>query len=143
VHRVPGGEKAARDKGTKWLAETKTDDDPQSIALRLLLWKRLGRLEEEWQPLLRRLAACSEWLLLSWVPVVGGSAFTVLQRAQRYHGTEYVSWVFGRDEFLTVVEDAGFELVREFVLLPRLEIAGAPEHPALVGFLAHRRARAT
>jgi hypothetical protein len=47
--------KAVRDKGVKWLAETKTDGDPQSIALRLVLWKRLGRPAEEWQPLARRI----------------------------------------------------------------------------------------
>jgi hypothetical protein len=47
--------KAVRDKGIKWLAETKTDDDPQSIALRLVLWTRLGRPAEEWQPLVRRI----------------------------------------------------------------------------------------
>jgi hypothetical protein len=45
--------KAARDRGIKWLAETKTDDDPQSIALRLVLWKRLGRPAEEWEPLVK------------------------------------------------------------------------------------------
>jgi putative methyltransferase (TIGR04325 family) len=94
--------------------------------------------EEKWQPLLRRLAACSEWLMLSWVPVVVGAPFTVLQRAQRYHGTEYVSWVFSRDEVLTTVKDAGLELVREFVLLSQMEIAGAPELPTHVGFLARR-----
>jgi hypothetical protein len=47
--------KAVRDKGIKWLTETKTDDDPQSIALRLVLWRRLGRPPEEWQPLARRI----------------------------------------------------------------------------------------
>jgi Squalene-hopene cyclase C-terminal domain len=47
--------KAVRDKGTKWLAETKTDDDPQSVAMRLVLWNRLGRPAEEWQPLVRRI----------------------------------------------------------------------------------------
>jgi hypothetical protein len=45
--------KTARDRGIKWLAETKTDDDPQSIALRLVLWKRLGRPAEEWEPLVK------------------------------------------------------------------------------------------
>ena len=35
--------KAARDKGLAWLAEAKTDDDPQAVALRLVLWRRLGR----------------------------------------------------------------------------------------------------
>src|SRR5262245_48971458 len=46
---------AVRDKGIKWLAETKTDDDAQSVALRLVLWKRLDRPAEECQPLLRRI----------------------------------------------------------------------------------------
>jgi hypothetical protein len=38
-----------------WLAETKTEDDPQSVAMRLVLWKQLGRPAEEWQPLVRRI----------------------------------------------------------------------------------------
>lgn len=47
------GAKAARDKAVKWLSETKTDDDPQSIALRLVLWARLGRPAGEWEPLVK------------------------------------------------------------------------------------------
>lgn len=47
--------KAARDKGVQWLAETKTDDDPQSIAMRLVLWQRLGRPAEEYAPLVQRI----------------------------------------------------------------------------------------
>jgi hypothetical protein len=47
--------KAARDKGVQWLAETKTDDDPQSIAMRLVLWQRLGRPAAEWEPLVQRI----------------------------------------------------------------------------------------
>src|SRR5262249_45632377 len=42
--------KAVRDKGVKWLAETKTDDDPQSVAMRLVLCTRLGRPAREWPP---------------------------------------------------------------------------------------------
>ena len=34
--------KIARDKGIQWLTTTSTDNDPQSIALRLVLWRRLG-----------------------------------------------------------------------------------------------------
>jgi squalene cyclase len=49
------GAKAARDKGVRWLAETKTDDDAQSIAIRLLLWRRLDRPAEEWRLLVRRI----------------------------------------------------------------------------------------
>jgi hypothetical protein len=47
--------KSVRDRGVKWLAETKTDDDPQSVAMRLVLWIRLGRPAEEWRPLVRRI----------------------------------------------------------------------------------------
>jgi hypothetical protein len=46
---------AARDKGVRWLEETKTDDDPQSIAMRLVLWQRLGRPASEWEPLVERI----------------------------------------------------------------------------------------
>jgi Squalene-hopene cyclase C-terminal domain len=47
--------KAVCDKGIKWLAESKTDGDPQSIALRLVLWTKLGRPATEWQPLARHI----------------------------------------------------------------------------------------
>jgi hypothetical protein len=47
--------KAIRDKGIAWLVATKSDDDPQSIALRLLLWRRLGRPADEWEPLVARI----------------------------------------------------------------------------------------
>jgi hypothetical protein len=45
--------KAARDRGVKWLTEKKTDTDPQSVALRLVLWQRLGRPVDELEPLVR------------------------------------------------------------------------------------------
>ncbi len=39
--------KQARDRGVTWLAETKTDDDPQSVAMRLVLWSRVKRPQAE------------------------------------------------------------------------------------------------
>jgi Squalene-hopene cyclase N-terminal domain len=47
--------KAVRDKAVRWLAETKSDDDPQSIALRLVLWNRLGRPAKEGELLVKRI----------------------------------------------------------------------------------------
>ena len=44
-----------RDKGIGWLAKTKTDDDPQSNALRLVLWHRMGQSTDECEPLVRRI----------------------------------------------------------------------------------------
>lgn len=49
--------RVVRDKGLRWLTHTKTDDDPQSIAIRLVLWRRLDRPAEEWQPLAQRIKA--------------------------------------------------------------------------------------
>lgn len=49
--------KVARDKAVRWLTDTPTDDDPQSIALRLVLWQRLGRPTEELETLARRIQA--------------------------------------------------------------------------------------
>ncbi len=48
--------KAARDKAIQWLADTKTDDDPQSIALRLVIWQRLGRPAAESKLLVQHIA---------------------------------------------------------------------------------------
>jgi hypothetical protein len=47
--------KAARDRGMAWLARTATDGDPQAVAVRLVLWARLGRPADEREALVRRI----------------------------------------------------------------------------------------
>jgi len=47
--------KTTLDKAAGWVTRTKTDDDPQSVALRLVLWRRLGRSTEDCQPLVDRI----------------------------------------------------------------------------------------
>ncbi|MFN0199822.1 MAG: prenyltransferase/squalene oxidase repeat-containing protein [Planctomycetaceae bacterium] len=42
--------KTAVDKGVQWLSETKTSEDAQSLALRVILWRRVGRPPEESKP---------------------------------------------------------------------------------------------
>src|SRR5262249_27979936 len=49
------GAQAALDKAVRWLAETTSDDDPQSIAMRLVLWRQIGRAAEERRPLVERI----------------------------------------------------------------------------------------
>jgi len=39
------------------LAGTKSDHDPQSIAMRLAFWRRLERPAKEWEPLDKRIRA--------------------------------------------------------------------------------------
>ncbi len=45
----------ARDKGVQWLEQTTSDGDPQSTALRVVLWRQLGRPAEQWQPLVEQI----------------------------------------------------------------------------------------
>jgi hypothetical protein len=47
--------KAALEKGLKWLRAADADDEPQTAALRLILWRRLGLLATEWEPLVNKL----------------------------------------------------------------------------------------
>jgi squalene-hopene/tetraprenyl-beta-curcumene cyclase len=50
-----GAAASVRDKGVRWLTATKSDDDPQSVAIRLVLWQRLGRPAAESEPLVQRI----------------------------------------------------------------------------------------
>jgi putative methyltransferase (TIGR04325 family) len=96
---------------------------------------------EAWQPLLARLAAASnDVLLLSRVPIVRRHpSFVVLQRAHAYRfETEYLGWVFNRDELLRVARDAGTDLVREFVIGFEPDVVGAPEQDELWAYLFRR-----
>jgi len=46
---------ATRAKAVQWLTSTPTDDDPQSLAVRVILWQRLARPIAEVEPLVRRI----------------------------------------------------------------------------------------
>ena len=56
-HAAAGDESATatRDRALAWLREHETSGDHQAVALRLLLLRRAGRPENEWQPLAQRL----------------------------------------------------------------------------------------
>lgn len=47
--------KTAREKGLKWLLATPPADTPQADGLRLMLLKRLGHPQSEWEPFMKRL----------------------------------------------------------------------------------------
>jgi hypothetical protein len=87
--------RAARDKGVKWLVDTKTDDDPQSIAMRLALWRRLGRSAEEWEPLVLRIkkrqnadGECSQTKdMASDAWATGQALYTIAQAGIKSHGS--------------------------------------------------------
>jgi hypothetical protein len=54
ITAAEGGDESAkvyRDKGVAWLTRTPTDDDPQSVAMRIVVFQRSGRSTEEIAPL--------------------------------------------------------------------------------------------
>ena len=91
---------------------------------------------EEWRPLLERLArASNRYLFLTRVPVAFRSpSFVVLQRAHVYE-TEYLSWVFNRQELLDAAARTGMALVREFLLGYKPAVVGAPEQDETRAYL--------
>jgi putative methyltransferase (TIGR04325 family) len=86
----------------------------------------------DWKATLAALAGATDGLLyVTRAPVaVRSPSFVVLQRAYDYgYDTEYLGWVFNREELLATAQAAGGRLVREFLLSAWLSAAGAPEAP--------------
>src|SRR5262249_29944178 len=47
--------KSAQQRGLEWLRKVRPDEELQTTALRLVLWRRLGRASTEWEPLVKQL----------------------------------------------------------------------------------------
>ncbi len=127
-------------QGRSVLPEVEFHDGDDCLERRYDLVLASGSLQycEDWQPLLTKLAAATRgWLFLTRAPIATRHpSFVVLQRAHAYgYGTEYLGWVFNRDELLRAAQDANLALAREFVLLPGWTIHGAPDQVAHAGFL--------
>jgi putative methyltransferase (TIGR04325 family) len=113
-------------------------DDCLSRRYDLVLASNSLQYQQDWQPLLKRLAnAAAPWLFLTRVPVaIRHPSFVVLQRMYAYrYATETLGWIFNRDELLGAAGEAGLELEREFLIHPPREITGAPEAISHAGFL--------
>jgi squalene-hopene/tetraprenyl-beta-curcumene cyclase len=89
--------RAARDRGVAWLDAAKTDDDPQSVAMRLVLWQRMGRGSEHCEPLakhiLERQNADGGWSQTTDMPSdawATGQALYALAHAGRSSGDDAI-----------------------------------------------------
>lgn len=93
---------------------------------------------ENWKDILYQLAvACEGYLFITRLPIVHkASSFVVVQRpyCHGYH-TEYLSWVFNRQEFLKNAEGIGLRLIREFLIGKGVITKDAPERGETRGFL--------
>jgi putative methyltransferase (TIGR04325 family) len=131
--------------GREALPEATFHDDDACLDRRYDLVVASSSLQysEQWREVLVRLAGAAEgYLYLARVPVVLRSpSFVVLQRAYRYgFETEFLSWVFNRDELLTAVSDSCLPLVRDLVFGERSDVRGAPEPDETRAFLFRRAA---
>jgi putative methyltransferase (TIGR04325 family) len=93
----------------------------------------------DWRNIAGRLVkSAKEWMYLARLPLVRRSAtFVVVQRPYLSVGyqTEYLSWVFNRDEFLAQIASSGAVLEREFISGENVQYAGGPEISEGTGFL--------
>jgi putative methyltransferase (TIGR04325 family) len=127
-------------EGRVLLPEVTFHDDDECLNRRydLVLASNSLQYDEDWFERLRALAGAAERrLFLTRVPVVREAAsFVTLQRAQAYgYDTEYLGWVFNRDELIAAAVGAGLALEREFVLISSWPVAGTPEGPSEYGYL--------
>lgn len=95
----------------------------------------------DWAAVLARLAqAARPHVFVTRLPVLlARPGYVALQRAQRYgYGTEYLAWFLNRDAFLAEAGRCGLTLLREFILMERPRVPGAPEQAEYRGFLFER-----
>ena len=95
----------------------------------------------DWKDVLARLAqSAGHYLFLTRVLVVENApSFGVLQRTEEYcYNSEMLTHVFNRHELLSVPENEGLTMLREFVVGNGPTIAGAPEQCSESGWLFQR-----
>ena len=96
---------------------------------------------EHWREVTRRLASATRAFLYiaRLQSVTRVPSFVALHRLHRAGYTEYLSWCINRQELVSCAEEAGLELVREFVYAERWYVQRAPEKAETRGFLFRQR----
>jgi len=93
---------------------------------------------ENWSEIVQKLAGVTRaFLYITALPIVHRvSSFVVVQRPYHYgYNTEYLGLFLNRQELLKCVEEAGMELMREFLIDRGPVVKGAPERGEYAGFL--------
>ena len=128
--------------GRQAVPEATFHDDDSAFGRPYDLVMASGALQyvEDWRETLGKLAGAASSSLYLVVPVVRRSEpFVIEQRPHRYgYLTEFVQWVFNRDELVAEAESSGLKLRREFLNEEMGPIKDTPERRATVGFLFER-----
>lgn len=134
--------------GRKLLPEVNFHENAEDVLQRQYdLVLAIGSLQcfEDWSDILHKLAKASRnFLYISTLSILHQvSSFVVANR--HYLNGRYIErlwWYLNRKEFLQCAEEAGLELVREFLSQERPFVHGAPEQAEWRGFLFRKnRAR--
>jgi putative methyltransferase (TIGR04325 family) len=115
-----------------------SDDEVAGRTYDLAVASASLQYSKDWRATIQSLAlTCTGYLYVTRLPVVFQvPSFVVRQRAYEYgYNTEYLSWVFNRDEFLDGSMRMPLQLVREFVFAKHPAIKKAREEPEIRGFL--------
>jgi len=118
-----------------------TDDAAFSRQYDVVLASNALQYAAEWRTVARRLAGCAEqWLLLLTVPAVRQvSPFVIVQRPRHVgFASDYVSWVFNREDLLNHVAAQGMRLEREFLSSGTIYCRRAPEEIVNTSWLFRR-----
>ncbi len=118
------------------------DHEPDALARRydLVLCSSALHYFEDWRRVVRALARRTTLLYVARLQtVLSVPSYVVVQRPYRVgYRTQFLSWFLNRQELISCAEEAGFELLREFLYAEQWCVRGAPEEGRCRGFLFRR-----
>ena len=97
--------------------------------------------EEHWRELLPRLLkSARKFVFINRIPMTDGPPFVYVQRAYPWgYNTEYPSWCFNYADFMSLVEECGWQLEQEVACGEVVEVTGASGPLIYRGFLLRPR----
>jgi putative methyltransferase (TIGR04325 family) len=95
---------------------------------------------EDWRQAARKLAGASSFLYIARLQTVfSAPSFVAIHNLHRQGYSQFLCWCLNRQELVGCLEEAGMELLREFVYAKSWAVRGAPEKAETRGFLFRRR----
>jgi len=130
------------ESGRDLLPEVEFYDDESYIKNRkfdLVMSSGSLQCSDNWKEVLLTLVSlCDRYLYIARIQVVEeADTYIALQRPYEYSGykTEFLNWIFNKQELLDTVNLMNMTLIREFLFQEKPKIKGAPEQSYSKGFL--------
>ena len=136
--------------GKELLPDVDFQEDPNLVFNRkydLVFASGSIQYSENWREVVSKLSeVAQDYLFITRIETVKkAESFVTVQRAYKIrdygYNTQYLGWVFNKQEFIKSMEKAGMLLVREFLLGPGAKVYKAPEQSVRLGFLFKHNTR--